>query len=292
MIAMVIIQTGDTAGKRGGDGMDIKEHPVFKPPADEKTKIWRYMDLSKFLSILDKAALYFVSLEKLDAIDPFEGCYPNLPANIENLNFDAVSDEWKKSNNINTKEKLEGYIHNIKVIRDFLKISRPATYVNSWHAQEYESDAMWKLYLASSDGICIQSTYQRLKNSLKGYCGYSINIGMVEYKDYDNDMIPYQNIMSPSMTKRISFEHEKELRALIWTLESNDSPLPGKTVTIKVKQMDGLYVPVDLDLLIERIYIAPTAPDWIFELIKNLVVKFGLEKDVTRSSLDVAPDYL
>lgn len=32
---------------------------IFEPPECENAKIWRYMDLTKFLSILDKEALFF-----------------------------------------------------------------------------------------------------------------------------------------------------------------------------------------------------------------------------------------
>jgi hypothetical protein len=38
--------------------------------------IWRYMDLSKFLWTLTTSSLYFVSLAKLAANDPYEGALP------------------------------------------------------------------------------------------------------------------------------------------------------------------------------------------------------------------------
>lgn len=36
-----------------------KEHQFLEKPSDENVRIWRYMDLAKFLSLLEKNALYF-----------------------------------------------------------------------------------------------------------------------------------------------------------------------------------------------------------------------------------------
>ncbi len=55
------------------DSLDI-------PKDDEK--VWRYLDFAKFLSLLDKQAIYFASLEKLADSDKFEGLYPNFDDNI------------------------------------------------------------------------------------------------------------------------------------------------------------------------------------------------------------------
>ena len=50
-----------------------KEHPVFEKPENENTKIWRYLDFTKFVSLLDKSALFFTRADRLN--DPFEGSY-------------------------------------------------------------------------------------------------------------------------------------------------------------------------------------------------------------------------
>ena len=53
----------------------------------------------------------------------------------------------------------------------------------------------------------------------------------------------------------------------------------------------GKYIPVDLDVLMEKIYISPTAPKWFNELVKSVVEKYNLEKDVLQSSLSDDPVY-
>ncbi|MDQ1391242.1 MAG: hypothetical protein QOF30_219, partial [Acidimicrobiaceae bacterium] len=50
--------------------MTYAKHPVFVTPSDETT-LWRYMDLPKFVSLLEKGALFFSRADKLG--DPYEG---------------------------------------------------------------------------------------------------------------------------------------------------------------------------------------------------------------------------
>jgi hypothetical protein len=84
------------------------------------------------------------------------------------------------------------------------------------------------------------------------------------------------------MYKRKSFEHEKELRAVIWTLEhGKNAPGSGN----KFKDSDGLYVSVDIPILVERVYLAPTAPRWLRDLIESLLKRFGHLIPVVQSSL-------
>ncbi len=60
--------------------------------------------------------------------------------------------------------------------------------VSCWHMSEHESAAMWNLYSKSEEAICIQSTYSELRNTF----GVDVEIGTVQYVDYDNDWIPWQ----------------------------------------------------------------------------------------------------
>jgi hypothetical protein len=43
----------------------ILEHPSFEPPTDPDISIWRYMDLAKFLWMLQKKALFFARADHL-----------------------------------------------------------------------------------------------------------------------------------------------------------------------------------------------------------------------------------
>ena len=47
--------------------------PFFKPPANALVRVWRYMDLKKFVWMLDNKALYFPRVTTMN--DPYEGHY-------------------------------------------------------------------------------------------------------------------------------------------------------------------------------------------------------------------------
>ena len=43
--------------------------------------------------------------------------------------------------------------------------------------------------------------------------------------------------------------------------------------------------------LIEEIYVAPTAPSWIRDIVESIINKFGLKKPVVQSALSAVPVY-
>ncbi len=238
------------------------------PPKD--AQIWRYTDFTKFVSILDKKALFFARADTLG--DPFEGSFPRI--NIKKRK-DAFMPDLGKDNIIQSTSDL---------YRIFVRL----TVINCWHLNEHESDAMWKLYLKNGDGIAIQSTVGRLINSLPAYQTNKIHIYKVEYVNYEKDRIP-EGTYSPYFHKRKSFEHEHELRALIQRL-----PLK-KTGEIDFRKTPfvngGIYVPVDLDKLIERIYLSPTCPSWQKDVLESLIKKYGLNRNIKQSKLTEKPEY-
>lgn len=246
-----------------------KEHPVFEKPKNENAKIWRYVDFTKFVSLLDKSALFFTRADTLG--DPFEGSYSR--ANIERRPV-IYGEKSKTPQGILT------------TLSKFLQALPKFTVINSWHLNEYESAAMWKLYLKSNEGIAIRSTFNRLKSCFKDE-NHDIHIGRVKYIDYEKDWMPEGNTFYPFLHKRKSFEHELELRAVIQEVPSKD----GKIDLSKPPFDEGVYVSVDLDVLIDRIYLAPTSPRWLFELVNSVTRKYELKKEVLQSTLDEVPVY-
>ena len=57
-----------------------QELPIFELPPDDAT-LWRYMDFTKFVSLLEKQALFFSKPDRLG--DPFEGSLPK--KNLEHI---------------------------------------------------------------------------------------------------------------------------------------------------------------------------------------------------------------
>lgn len=59
-----------------------KKSPFFKSPESENVKIWRYLDFTKFISLLETNSLYFARADQFN--DPFEGSYTK--ADVQNRN--------------------------------------------------------------------------------------------------------------------------------------------------------------------------------------------------------------
>lgn len=249
-----------------------KEHKAFIKPENENVKIWRYMDFTKFVSLLDRRALWFTRADILaERFDKFEGLYPN--AYVMLLQKFA-KDEIEKER--------------LMTLFKSLKENRQMIIVNSWNTFEHESAAMWNLYLKSDEGIAVQSTFKQFTKCFDKYEDNDVYIGTIKYIDYDKDRIPLQNMFYPFMHKRKSFEYENELRAVI--LKIHDEP-ERKYWHFLEPHEKGLYIPVNLDMLIEKIYVSPTSSKWFHELTESIVNKYNMDKKVIKSRLADDPIY-
>lgn len=239
-----------------------QEHECFTKPDKLQAKIWRYSTLGKFIWSLGKSSLWFSRADLLG--DPFEASWlPYIPP-----------------------ETRKGPVS--EVFKDNYRRCRPfeldTTGVNCWHLNEHESAAMWELYCKGDEGVAIQSTFVRLTQSLKG-CSHFASVGLVHYIDYTSESFlgQHMNGFQPFLHKRKSYEHEKEVRAIIWP----PGGIPHDTTPIVI----GLPVHVPIDLLIERIYVAPTAPPWVLEVVTAVCQRFGVNCDIVQSDLQSRPLY-
>ena len=230
-------------------------HPqLFAPPDD--TVLWRYMDFTKFVSLMETRALFFCRADLLG--DPFEGSISSVtpPAAPPDLKVGPVA---------------------VQQI-DFRQIVRLVC-VNCWHAGDFESAAMWRLYAREHSGVAIKTTFDRFKESFRG--DQVVRASAVKYVDYQVDPIPNWNSLLPLVHKRLSFQHEREVRA-IFTRNPN---------SVTVEESKGCYVDVDLAQLILEIVVAPFAQGWFFDLVRSFANRFELADRVRASTLSATPTF-
>lgn len=239
----------------------------FIPPDDVNTTIWRYLDFQKFVALLETESLWFSRIDYLD--DPYEGSTPRGDS--------AFWDSVIGSN----PEKTDVAEYNRDAIRRFVRMSREATYVNCWHVNERESAAMWYLYSKDGSSVAIKSSYPRLRSVLMP----EIQIGMVRYIDYEAESIPFGNILNYFMHKRRSFDHERELRALIWMLGEDMKKIENEIELTET----GINIEVSLDELVAEVVLAPESPPWFESLVKNVVLRYGRTMEVLRSEIENVP---
>jgi hypothetical protein len=256
-----------------------KTHSALRVP-DQNLKIWKYMDFQKFVSLLDKQALFFGKVQMLQ--DNYEGTLPVFASLVK------ASASKLSSNGNNT---YSNYVDN------FLKLLKATTLVNTWHINDVESAAMWHLYSNNNAGIAIQSTYQRLSESFRNNKEDVVWISTVKYIDYNKDLSGLSNIFEAFTCKRLSFQHERELRAFtsllghqfMESLLDQGEKVAPLHMPQRISQDDlevlGKYIPIRLDSLIERIYLSPLSQDWHIDLVNSICKKYDINKEIVKSEL-------
>lgn len=219
-------------------------HSDIKTPADDLV-IWRYMSVDKYISLLQTSALHMCRLDGFD--DPWEGYWP-----VGYREF--ISDDM-----------------DIK--------SKAYLFVNCWHANNYESAAMWDLYGSRHSGVAIKTTVGSLKRSIIDEEDFYI--GAVQYVDYDHYVERSMlNIAVPAFIKRQSFLHEQEVRLL-----SFGFPAIGADGKCSDTRLQAMSCKVDLADLMAEIYFSPTMPSWLVTALTDVSEKYGLTDCFNQSNL-------
>ena len=157
---------------------------------------------------------------------------------------------------------------------DYYKTHREKVVVSSWHINEYESYAMWQIFTQNNEGLAIQSTIGRIQEALASEKKYEQYIGAVNYIDYKKEFIPFDDVFFPFLFKRKSFQYEGEVRIL--------SDLTNYNQSIK----DGLKIDIDINKMIEKIYIHPKSENWYKNLVFQLMEQLGFNFTIEKSDLE------
>ena len=224
-------------------------NPNIKLPEDTETIVWKYLDLSKFLDLLLSQKLFMSRSDKFE--DQYEGTFS-----------EPTYEEIKKL-----------AIDNPEFI-NYYKTHREKVAISSWHINEYESFAMWQIFTQNSEGLAIQSTISRLQKVLHPEHNFKQYIGEVNYIDYKKEYIPFDDLFFPFLFKRKSFQYEREVRIITDVTDG------------KIKLNDGLKINVDINQLIEKIYIHPKSENWYKNLVIQLVKELGFDFTIEKSDLE------
>lgn len=222
-------------------------------------KVWRYMDFVKFMSILVSKTLFFPRSDMFE--DSFEGTFSR--ATVSKFPQSRPSSSELMSAHYGSL--LEG------ILSEQPKIRR-RTFISCWHLSEYESAAMWKLYSSSDQSIAIVTRFGELQKLMPS----NSTTGKVSYINFNDDFIPIGNPLTPFFRKRMSFEHEKEVRVVIQNSEVD-------------KDVFGICVPFDISETIDAIYISPSAPDWYHSTVNQTLLLAKIDIPVHKSGLDQQP---
>ena len=223
--------------------------------AGSETTLWKYLTFEKFLDFLLMKRLYFRRSDKLS--DPFECIVPPEMC------------------------APKGADHRPQTERDFLAAheqyinsARSKVFLNSWHINEYESEAMWKLFGGAGHSIAIRTTFGRIMGQM---AQHDLTAGKVLYKDMVKDGCAIADLFDFALLKRKPFEHEREFRLIFINEGGDDNP--------RLLDRYGLHIPVEPADIVDTIYVSPLSEPWQFELTQSIVTLQGLSDRLIRSTL-------
>jgi hypothetical protein len=273
---------------------------------EDSTKIWRYMDLSKFIGLLSRG-IHF--------------CRPS-----------ALGDEsegsWGVKNITRFEEKYfgqpkEGAIEwNVRVTEKRRRLDEVG--VSCWHSSECESAALWELYMPQGLGVAVQSTVGSIISAIASI-DRIVEVIEVCYIDFTKEELPLEPMILLAR-KRREFRHENEVRFLLgftadeqkaidmekqvhaerdtrWmslSLLNGGRILPGPYISVTDRTALDRATPVGIHLrvpsvsIIENVYLAPKVSQPVRNAVCDVVEKYGLDSGIiSESSKDmIAPDRL
>jgi len=231
--------------------------------------LWHYMNFDKFKNFIETKSIFF---PKAAVFDDCLECAVSIKSNENWLNIlrtnapqyfnesemSGLSEKEKKEN---VDKKIQGEIDNNKNFREEVLIS-------CWHANDYESEAMWQLYKGENhQTVAVSINMCNLRNALPK----PIHIGEVKYVTYEK-VYPTK---VRAFRKLISYEHEKEIRAVIFPEHINDKTIIDITLG---KTDKGLFIKPNEKHLQIRIYISPWCDDGFREEVIDLIDKSDWHK--------------
>jgi len=215
---------------------------------DAHIRVWRYMSFAKLVWMLQKKQLWMSAAELL-------------------------GDKWEvmlDTPQLNTviKKRPPDYSAQAATERaaSIIRELRKQTFVNCWTASEHESHALWRIYCPSSEGVAIQTTLNRLRESV------GLPVHEVVYGIHGTDG------RTPDVTKLVTqkrpmFAYESEVRIVL----VNDFADKNNPERITV----GVGVDWDPERHLEHIWVHPDAPFWFMETVTETVRQLapGLSHD-------------
>ncbi|OTG79078.1 hypothetical protein B9T31_17425 [Acinetobacter sp. ANC 4558] len=236
------------------------------------TKIWRYMDFTKFLDIILNKRLYLRRIDKFN--DAYEGyiseqfkkALHQSYSSVEKLGFDA---RRAKENHLRAQSLLPAY-----------------SYASCWYLDELESREMWKTYGIEKNSVAICTTVKHLHDSIIDV-GDSYNF-YFEKIDYEEKKEISSNWLEVAFRKNTNFAFEQEFRVLgVMSRGIANLFHPQVNSLPKINDINnpfGIHVWVDVQSLVQEVYVSPEADVYFKSILEDVLDIAGHGKIVCKPS--------
>jgi len=242
------------------------------------------MDFAKFIDLLERQVLWFSRTDQFE--DPLEGTYTDA--------------ERKHLLSLDGSTAAPG-LHVSDRILVGPKYMRTTAYVSCWRAGAEESMAMWDQYSRArgSGMVAVKTTVENLKLAISE-SDLRIFLGKVNYLGWD--LASWNNNgLAMCFRKDSSYEHEKEVRAVVW-----DPDIVGWNMTDALnaarKRSDyhnsgsdpfllrkedgkpGIDVAFAPARFVTEVVIGPREERWVSTLVESVLKRYGLTINMTISN--------
>ena len=246
---------------------------------DDDQSVWRYMDLAKFVGLLQQGGLYFPRADTLE--DRFEGAVGLARREVDWNNFylkffrEAVATAPPGYPNPDlSDDRIKAEAERLLSQLKSGSLETRNMLISCWHANEVESEALWRLYCPpSTTGVAIRTTVGRLWDATAQDA--TAVVGRVHYLDYRSSFSRLGN--ERIFCKRGSLSHEREVRVVL----KNDYQNPTM----------GKILPCDLNAVVLEVVVSPFAPSWSADMVSDLIHRYGYAFALRRSELMDEPFY-
>lgn len=156
---------------------------------------------------------------------------------------------------------------------------REYLYVSCWHRSYFECSAMWQLYGAEKNSVCIFTSIEKLEQLvIPNELFDNLKLEDVNYIDHAKAKFG-SNCLEPFISKSLSFSFEKELRIVAFDSEINLG-------NVGVNEVSGINIGIrSLSELIDRVVVSPNSDSWFKDCVQKLCNEYGLGIEVKMSSL-------
>jgi hypothetical protein len=284
-------------GIYGENNPDLRR---FTP--DREATIWRYMDLGKYLDLITRKELWFTRAIEFRKADPYEGALTVYDQKmLEQIVGAKTKNELKdlfqlygRTSLITMMEMLPNnslaFFQAIVITgAQHSQFNPYSSLVSCWHENKGESDAMWDLYAKKNAGIAIKTTISKTVTAFRN-SAHNIAVAKVAY-DIDGTMSALTSgIYDSLLIKRQAFAHENEIRLLVFSLVGYEAP--GYSEDNQVYNLNvlksvptGLYIPCDIEQLIDEIVVSPLIPSYAYEGVAAITKQYMPSTIVRKSRL-------
>ena len=237
-------------------------HHIIKHGLDASTEIWRYLSVEKFALLISRRRLWFTRADLLG--DEHEGSVPDsiIVERQQRLNDDRVRAIIERGAKEGTKTCLCHLLEHA--------VTRYALNVED-------------IYTPNGTGIVVKTTIGRLAGCFISkpndfFYTHNARIEKVNYINFiSHDATP--DTFDPFTHKQAAYCYEKEIRAIISFMPTVERAPIGRELE------------VDLDLLIDSVYVSHRLGDGLERFVQNLLLEKDLKKEVIHPPFVREPKY-